>query len=118
MSENSPDLKDVINRLISVVDDETVSLRSNDTSRLESSFQSKSRLLLEYTRALSAMQTRGNTSHILASTHALNNAIKRNQEALKTQLEAVRELSSFLEAEVRRHENDGTYSRSYGNGGY
>jgi len=110
-------LAEIVKRLGALVDEETSALKANNTERLEHFSEQKNRTLLEFNRALVKVENISGVPGLLKDVETLRSRLAENKAVLKRQLSAVKEFSVFLEGEARRHETDGTYSKSIGHYG-
>jgi len=107
-------LSEIVKRLGSFIDEETVALRANKTDKLEFYSERKNRTLLEFNRALVKVGNISGIPGLFKDVEALQSKLAENKSALKRQLSAVKEFAGFLEGEARRNETDGTYSKAIG----
>jgi len=105
---------DVLRRLEELVDRESEDLEANDLSGLEEYSRKKDRLLLDLNRSFSQNGDLENSEELLERVRRLQEKLARNRMVLERQLSAAQEFSGFLQQAIRRHETDGTYSRSIG----
>jgi hypothetical protein len=106
-----------IERLEEVVVQETQALRSRAAIDLRDFNNRKSQGLLELNRALRGLDGIANDKSALAGLSGLRTKLDANRAALKTHLEAVREVATVLADAIQDAESDGTYSPSIRSGG-
>ena len=115
MASNAP-FERVVERLEEIVDQETAALKARVVVDLNDFSNRKSQGLLDLNRALRGLEGRTGKT-VLARLAGLRVKLEANQAALKTHLEAVREVASVLSDAIRDSESDGTYTpaiRGYG----
>lgn len=101
-----------IDRLETVVDQETTALRNRSHANLREFNNRKSQGLLELSRSLKFFQTAPPSNAVLERLAGLREKLDVNQAVLKLHLDAVREISSTMSDAIRDAESDGTYSPS------
>jgi hypothetical protein len=101
-----------IERLETVVDQETAALKDRTATDLREFNNRKSQGLLELSRSLRHFQGATPSNAVLARLAGLRAKLDVNQAVLKLHLEAVREVSTIMADAIRDAESDGTYSPS------
>ena len=101
-----------IERLETVVDQETAALKGHAATDLREFNNRKSQGLLELSRSLRYFQGATPSNAVLARLAGLRTKLDANQAVLKLHLEAVREVSTIMADAIRDAESDGTYSPS------
>jgi flagellar biosynthesis/type III secretory pathway chaperone len=104
-------LRDVMRRLMSVLDEENALLAEARDESLDPVIQKKSQLLLELMRAEKALGAERLAPPLLLEVHALKQAMQQNQKLLSLHLTAARDISDTIVTALRQHESDGTYGR-------
>jgi len=102
----------VLDRLEQALDHETAelrTLRSGDFSRLN---EVKSRLLLDASRAIRAIEGEVIDGRLIARLSTLRLKLEHNRLAIGMHLDAVREIASAMTQTLIDAESDGTYSAS------
>ncbi len=108
----APELASLISsldRLESVVDQETAALEARQPIDLQEMNRRKSRSLLELSRAARILPDRV-APELQDRVSGLRTKLQRNCEVLAMHLEAAREISSILNGALRAAESDGTYT--------
>lgn len=100
----------LIDRLESLLDDETAGLRGASIADMKDINRRKSQALLELTRASRALAGEARDPELGERIAALRGALDRNQSALGVHIAAVREIASIIADAIRAHESDGTYA--------
>jgi hypothetical protein len=118
-SENAPDfaraeevrgLLAAIRRLVSIVEEETVSLETGKKIDFDDFSMRKSRSMLEFVRLMRARIHLGGETEIAEEIHALRDKLERNRAVLEMHYDAVREVAEIIVRAIREAESDGTYS--------
>lgn len=99
-------------RLEQVVDQETAALQTRTSVDLKDFNDRKSLGLLELTRATRHIEGTAPDPALLARLSRLRDKLEINRAALKTHLDAVKEISTIVADAMRNAESDGTYSPS------
>jgi hypothetical protein len=102
-----------VTRLIEVVDQETIALRTTPSSDLKDFNARKAHALLDLdraTRSLKGVRPDEATLRLLAS---LREKLDLNQHVLSMHIEAVREIAGVIADTIREADSDGTYTHSY-----
>ena len=105
-------LEKVIERLESIIDQETAGLRSRLGIDLEEFNKRKGQGLLDLSRALRPLGNRVADARTLAALARLRAKLEINRELLRNHVEAVREISTMLCDAIRNLDSDGTYAPS------
>lgn len=108
----TPELASLISsldRLESVVDQETAALEARMPIDLQEMNRRKSRSLLELSRAVRILPDRV-APELQDRVVDLRRKLQRNCEVLAMHLDAAREISSILNGALRAAESDGTYT--------
>ncbi len=108
----APELASLISsldRLESVVDQETAALEARMPIDLQEMNRRKSRSLLELSRAVRILPERV-APELQDRVVGLRRKLQRNCEVLAMHLDAAREISSILNGALRAAESDGTYT--------
>jgi hypothetical protein len=106
-----------LDRLEEVVDQENAALRAHRDIDLADVNRRKSCALLELTRLVRALPAGAGGTPVRARIERLRAKLVGNQELLRTNLSAMREIAELLAGVARDAESDGTYStavRSWG----
>lgn len=103
-------LRDSIERLEDVVDEETAALLARRTLDLAEFNRRKSRSLLELTRISRAVSGRALGADIGLRLSQMGAKLERNQELLRMHLAAAQEVAGLISDALREAESDGTYS--------
>jgi hypothetical protein len=111
-------LERAIERLGEVVDQETAALRNRVAVDLADFNNRKSQGLLDLNRALRAHDGLARDKAALERLAGLRAKLDANRAALKTHLDAVREVATVLSDAIRDAESDGTYSPGMHGGGW
>ncbi|MGA3303756.1 MAG: hypothetical protein ABSC72_10770 [Methylovirgula sp.] len=101
-----------IERIISMIDLETDSLRHYRPIDLAAFNHQKSHALLELTRALRAMPRDSLDREIVAAIVRLREKLESNLQALDVHLKAVRQVSALIARAIEDDDSDGTYTHS------
>jgi hypothetical protein len=102
-----------IERLESLVDEETAALRSMAKVDLKDFSNRKSQGLLELTHAMRALPA-GEAQQVLRpQLKSLRAKLEVNQSVLKMHVEAVQEVAMIMATAIRDFESDGTYSQTF-----
>jgi hypothetical protein len=99
-------------RLELVIDQETAALQARTGVDLKDFNDRKSLGLLELTRAMRHVEGVAPDQALHARLSRLRGKLEINQAALRTHLEAVREISAIVADAMRNAESDGTYTPS------
>jgi hypothetical protein len=97
-------------RLEQVIDQETMALQTRTGLDLKDFNDRKSLGLLELTRAMRHIEGAAPDPALHARLARLRAKLEINRAALRTHLEAVREISTIVADAMRNAESDGTYS--------
>jgi hypothetical protein len=109
-SEELRGLLAAIQRLESVVEEETVALEIGKKIDFDDFSSRKSRSMLEFVRLMRAQIHRGAEPQVTAEIQRLRQKLDRNRSVLEMHYEAVREVAEIIVRAVREAESDGTYS--------
>lgn len=99
-------------RLEQVIDQETAALQTRTGVDHKDFNDRKSLGLLELTRAMRHVEGTPPDQALLARLSRLRDKLEINRAALRTHLDAVREISTIVADAMRNAESDGTYSPS------
>jgi hypothetical protein len=99
-------------RLELVIDQETAALQARAGVDLKDFNDRKSLGLLELTRAMRHVEGAAPGPALQARLSRLRGKLEINREALRTHLEAVREISTIVADAMRSADSDGTYTPS------
>lgn len=99
----------LIDRLEDLLEGETGSLRNYSISELKEINHRKSQCLLELVRAARALENEPPSPALVERLAALRAALDRNQAALQTHVDAVKEIAGVISDALRDGESDGTY---------
>ena len=99
----------LIDRLESILERETGSLKSYTITELKELNHRKSQCLLELMRASRSLEGQPQSRVLADRLAALRATLDRNQVALQTQVDAVREIAAIIANALRDTESDGTY---------
>jgi hypothetical protein len=110
VSEELRGLLAAIQRLESVVEEETVSLETGKKIDFDDFSSRKSRSMLEFVRLMRMQIHRGAEPQVTAEIQRLRRKLDRNRSVLEMHYEAVREVAEIIVRAVREAESDGTYS--------
>ncbi len=108
----APELASLISsldRLESVIDQETAALEARLPIDLQEMNRRKSRSLLELSRAVRVLPERPDPD-LQDRVTGLRRKLQRNCEVLAMHLDAAREISTILNGALRAAESDGTYT--------
>ncbi|RDJ27425.1 hypothetical protein DWF00_10735 [Bosea caraganae] len=103
-------LWNVLERLEQALDRETSELRALKTADLNRMNETKSRLLLDVSRAVRAVREDIADERLLARLSSLRLKLEHNRLAIAMHLDAVREIAGAMAATLIDAESDGTYS--------
>lgn len=101
-----------VERLELLIDQETAALRSRTAVDLKDFNDRKSLGLLELTRAMRSIEGVPPDPALQGRLTRLREKLEINRAALRTHLEAVREISTIVADAMRNAESDGTYTPS------
>ena len=101
-----------IERIISMIDLETESLRQYRPVDFATFDHQKSHALLELTRALRAMPRDSLDREIFAAIARLREKLETNLQALDVHLKAVRQVSALIARAIEDDDSDGTYTHT------
>jgi len=107
-------IEKIAERLEQVIDQETAALQARSGVDLKDFNDRKSLGLLELTRAMRRIEDGTPDQRLVARLSRLRDKLETNRLALKTHLDAVREISTVVADAMRNAESDGTYSLSIG----
>jgi hypothetical protein len=99
----------LIDRLEELLDGETGSLRSYSIGELKELNHRKSQCLLELVRASRTLENQPSNPALVERLTTLRRALDRNQAALQTHVDAVKEIAGIISDTMRDRESDGTY---------
>jgi hypothetical protein len=99
----------LIDRLEDLLETETGSLRKYSISELKAINHRKSQCLLELVRAARTFENEPPIPALVERLAALRGALERNQAALQTHVDAVKEIAGVISDALRDGESDGTY---------
>lgn len=103
-------LRDSIDRLEEVVDEETTALVTRSGLDLNEFNRRKSRSLLELTRLSRAVAGKALGADLGQRLSRVGDKLERNQELLRMHLAAAQEVAGLISEALREAESDGTYS--------
>jgi len=99
----------LIDRLESLLERETGSLKGYTITELKELNHRKSQCLLELMRASRSLEGQPQSRVLADRLAALRATVDRNQEALQTHVDAVKEIAAIISDALRDTESDGTY---------
>lgn len=108
-AQGSGDQLALIERIETILREETEALRQSDTSILARSMERKAQALVELNRAVASSREFFVTPPARARLTALRRALAANEAALKVQMRALEELVSIFTSSLLDAESDGTY---------
>jgi hypothetical protein len=99
----------LIDRLESLLERETGSLKGYTITELKELNHRKSQCLLELMRASRSLEGQPQSRVLADRLATLRATVDRNQEALQTHVDAVKEIAEIISGALRDTESDGTY---------
>jgi hypothetical protein len=103
-------LRDVIGRLVTVIEEENQILAIRRDQPLDAVIQKKSQLLLELMRAQRSYSPEFIKAHFEKDIRRFKSLMDANQQLLSVHLAAAREISNAILDALRHNESDGTYA--------
>ncbi len=100
----------VLERLEQAIDQETAELRSLRAADFGRMNETKSRLLLDISRAIRAARDEISDERLTARLASLRVKLEQNRHALTMHLDAVRDIANAMTTALMEAESDGTYS--------
>jgi flagellar biosynthesis/type III secretory pathway chaperone len=116
-SEDVRGLLAAIQRLMSVVEEETIALETGKKIDFDDFSTRKSRSMLEFVRLMRARIHLGGEAQVIEEIQKLRQKLERNRAVLERHYEAVREVAAVIVKAMRDAESDGTYSANAAQGG-
>jgi hypothetical protein len=99
----------LIERLSDLLERETGGLKSYSITELKELNHRKSQCLLELMRASRSLEGQPQSRALEDRLKALRQAVDRNQAALATHVDAMKEIATIISDALRNSESDGTY---------
>jgi hypothetical protein len=106
-------IETAVNRLATIVDEESEALRHNSPIDLKASNDRKSLGLIELNRALRLLDGTTPDGPTKTLLERLNGKLDANRHVLKLHMEAVREVAALISQTMREADSDGTYTVSF-----
>jgi hypothetical protein len=116
-SEEVRGLLAAIQRLESVVEEETIALETGKKIDFDDFSTRKSRSMLEFVRLMRARIHLGGEAQVTEEIQKLRQKLERNRAVLERHYDAVREVAAVIVQAMRDAESDGTYSANAAQGG-
>lgn len=101
---------DILQRLESVLDEETAQLGRGKVVDLKQFSERKTQVLMDLSRLNRAVQPAGGDGRLKTVMTRLSDKMQANGAALRMHLEACQEITSVLTEAIRDSESDGTYT--------
>lgn len=111
-SPNANQLRDVIGRLITTIEEENHILEKQREMSLDSIIYKKSQLLLELMRAQKGCSPDFLKANLEKDIRKVKSVMNVNQQLLSVHLTAAREVSNTILEVLRQNDSDGTYASS------
>ncbi len=111
-SDEVRDLLAAIQRLESIVEEETVALETGKKIDFDDFSTRKSRSMLEFVRLMRARMHLGAQTEVMDEIQRLRQMLERNRAILEMHYDAVREVATIIVRAIREAESDGTYART------
>jgi hypothetical protein len=99
----------LIDRLEDLLERETGGLKGYSITELKELNHRKSQCLLELMRASRSLEGQPQSRALVERLSTLRNTVDRNQAALQTHVDAVKEIATIISDTLRDTESDGTY---------